>query len=154
MDNDATTFNQPTGSRPPHRRAVLWTELAQSQAQLGLEPLTATYTPEALAEKIALARRAHTATPHVADCLTMDTASQQHAGASLEDSFGERILDGQQDTTHRRTHTTWRNFFGPLFFSEQPTPKLYRSTPHEDDSERPSFSRGLVEGMCDRWVVP
>ncbi len=58
MDNDAISFQQPTGTRPPDRRAALWDELERLHAQLGIAPPTATYTLEALAEDGALARRA------------------------------------------------------------------------------------------------
>ncbi len=48
MNNDAISFSQPTGPRPPDRRAVLWDELARLHAQLGIEPPTATYGGEEL----------------------------------------------------------------------------------------------------------
>ncbi len=46
------------------------------------------------------------------------------------------LLPPQQAAAHRRTHTTWRNFYGPLLLGERPRPELERSTPHEDESER------------------
>ncbi len=46
VDNAAVSFQQPTGPRPPERRAVLWNELEQLHAQLGIEPPTATYGVE------------------------------------------------------------------------------------------------------------
>ena len=58
MDNDATMFNQPTCPRLLLRHAVLWDELARLHAQLGIDPPTATYDVEELAEEVALARRA------------------------------------------------------------------------------------------------
>jgi hypothetical protein len=132
--NDPIQFSQPTGPRPPDRREVLWNELERLHAQLGIEPPTATYALEALAEEVALARRACTSIPDTADRLKVDATVQQHAGAALEDTFGERILDPQQAAAYRRTHTTWRNFYAPLFFGERSTPESYERTPSEDKS--------------------
>jgi len=136
MDNDAITFNQPTGSRPPDRRELLWNELEQLHKQLGIDPPTATYSLEALAEEVALARRACASIPDAADRLHVDASVQQQVGAALEDTFGERILDAQQTAAHRRMHKTWRSFYGPLLLGEPPTPDLDKSMPHEDESSR------------------
>jgi hypothetical protein len=73
---------------------------------MGIDPPTATYTREALEAEVMLARRARATIPDAADRLKVDTASQQHAGAALEDTFGQRIVDSQQESRHRRTHTT------------------------------------------------
>lgn len=132
MDNDAITFTQPTGPRPTDRRAVLWDELDRLHAQLGIEPPTATYSLEALEAEVVLARRAGASIPNVADRLSVDAAVQQQAGAALEDTFGERILDAQQAARQRRTHKTWRSFYGPLLLNERSTPEPYEGTPRED----------------------
>ncbi len=119
MDNDVISFTQPTGPRPPDRRAVLWDELEQLHAQLGIEPPTATYRLEALAEDGALARRA------------------THQPAVLEQADFDSIpFDALPDGGDHRSRKTWRNIYGPLFFGEPRTPKLYGSTPHEDESVR------------------
>lgn len=36
MDNEPIQFSQPTSARPPSKRDVLWDELAQLHAQLGM----------------------------------------------------------------------------------------------------------------------
>ena len=36
MDSDPIQFTQPTGARPPDRRELLWNELEQLHAQLGI----------------------------------------------------------------------------------------------------------------------
>jgi len=150
MDNDAIQFQQSTGPRPPSKREVLWNELEWLHQQLGIEPPTTTYTLEALEEELTVARRAyhafaaqqasalwsklHQTTP-ASDPLKVDVAfllAAQQVGATLEGTFGERILDAQQEAAYRRTHKTWRNFYGPLFFDEQPTPESYRSTPSQN----------------------
>ncbi len=43
MDNEAIQFSQPTGTRPPDRREVLWNELERLHVQLGIAPPTTTY---------------------------------------------------------------------------------------------------------------
>jgi hypothetical protein len=103
-----------------------------NRTQLGIELPTATYSLEALAEEVVLARRAHAAAPNAADRLRVDAAVQQQAGAALEDAFGQQIVGLQQAAAHRRTHKTWCNFYGPLFFGEQPMPAASRGTPSED----------------------
>lgn len=150
MDTDAISFQQPTGPRPPDRRELLWNELAQLHAQLGIEPPTATYGVEELEEEVALARRAHQAfaaqqasalwhklleTTPASDPFKVDAAfrlAAQQAGAALEGTFGERILDAQQEAAYRRTHKTWRNYYAPVFFNERLMPEPYRSTPSGD----------------------
>lgn len=134
--NDPIKFSQPTGPRPPDRREVLWNELERLHAQLGIDPPTATYSIEDLAEEIALAQRAYQTLAHhqasalwskllqttpASDPFKVDAAFQraaQQAGAALEGPFGERILDAQQEAAHRRTHKTWRHYYGPFFFSD------------------------------------
>jgi hypothetical protein len=101
MDNDAISFTQPTGPRPTDRRAVLWDELERLHVHLGLEPPTATYILEALVEEVTLARR----------------AAQQPA-VKEQGQFDSMPVDAPPEPPHRRPHTTWRNVYGPLFFSE------------------------------------
>jgi hypothetical protein len=117
---------------------VLWNELAQLHAQLGIAPPTATYGIKDLESEVALARRASASITSLPDYLTDAAALQQaaqQAGAVVEDAFGDPIPDGQQGAAHRRTHKTWRNFYGPLFFGERPTPTPNQSTLSEDESE-------------------
>jgi len=132
VDNDAITFNQPTGPRPPDRREVLWNELERLHAQLGIDPPTATYAIEELEQEVALARRAHASIPHAPDRLNVDAAVQQQAGAALEDAFGDPIPDTQQEAAYRRTHKTWRSYYAPVFFDERQTPEAEQSTLSED----------------------
>ncbi len=54
MDNEAITFNQPTGPRSPSRREVLWNELARLHAQLGIAPPTATYAVQIVRQTVCL----------------------------------------------------------------------------------------------------
>ena len=152
MDNDAITFTQPTGPRPPDRREVLWNELERLHAQLGIEPPTATFTVEELEQELALARRAYqafagqqafaiwsklghmTVASHQSLIDPTFQRAAQQAGAALEGTFGERILDAQQEAAHRRTHKTWRSYYAPLFFDERPRPEPSVGTPSEDDA--------------------
>lgn len=152
MDTDAISFTQPTGPQPPDRRELLWNELARLHQQLGIEPPTATYGVEELEEEVALARRAYHAlaqqqasalwskllqTTPAPDPFKLDAAFQlaaQQAGAALEGTFGERILNVQQAAAHRRTHKTWRSYYAALFFGEHPTPEPSSSTPSDESS--------------------
>jgi len=139
MDTDAVAFQQPTGPRPPSKRDLLWDELERLHGQLGIDPPTATYALEDLEVEVTLARRASASITSLHDYLTDADAVQQaaqQAGAVVEDAFGEPVPDSQH-AAHRRTHKTWRSFYGPLFFGERPAPKSYQSTPSEDESERP-----------------
>jgi hypothetical protein len=92
MDNEAITFNQPTGPRSPSRREVLWNELARLHAQLGIAPPTATYARADRAADGVLARRARASFTIAPDDLT-DAAARHHAahhaGAVGEDALGE-----------------------------------------------------------------
>jgi hypothetical protein len=99
MDNDAISFTQPTGPRPPDRRAVLWNELERLHAQFGIEPPTATYGIEELAEEVVLARHA----------MELPVADRPADIDSLP-------FDAPPEPPHRRSHTTWRNVYGLLFF--------------------------------------
>jgi hypothetical protein len=93
MDNDAISFQQPTGTRPPDRRAALWDELEQLHAQLDIEPPTATYEVEELAEEVALAGRA----------TELPVADRPADIDSLP-------FDAPPPGGHRRSHTSWRTF--------------------------------------------
>ncbi len=117
MDTDAVQFQQPTGPRPPSRRDVLWNELERLHVQLGIEPPTATYTLEALAEEVTLARRA----------TELPVADQP---ADIDSLPFDALLEGG----HHRSHKTWRNFYAAVFFGERPTPAPYGNTPREDAS--------------------
>ncbi len=117
MNNDATSLNQPTGPRPLSKRDVLWDELAQLHAQLGIAPPTATYGVEELEEEVALARH----------------AAQQPAVAGQAE-FDNLPFDAPPEGGHRRSHKTWRNFYAVLFLNERPTLESGQSTPSEDES--------------------
>ena len=49
---DDAIHDQPTSPRPPSRRVVLWDELEQVHAQLGMAPPTATLTIEDLEAEV------------------------------------------------------------------------------------------------------
>jgi hypothetical protein len=133
MDIDAINFNQPTGPRPPDRRAMLWDELEHLHAQLGIEPPTATYTLEALEEEVALARRA-----------------VQQPAVPGQIQFDSIPFDAPPEGGDQRSRKTWRNFYARIFLPEQlkpepfvmdtpipfppeqPIPEPYMNTPSED----------------------
>jgi hypothetical protein len=103
MDNDAISFSQPTGHRPPSRREVLWNELEQLHAQLGIEPPTGTYTLEALEEEVALAQR----------------AAEQPANEGRPD-FNSMPFDALPEGGDYRPRKAWANFYAALFFGGRP----------------------------------
>lgn len=94
---------------------LLWDELARLHAQLGIDPLTATYTLEALEEEVIRARR----------------AAQQPA-IEGQAQFDSLPFDAPPEGGDHRSHKTWRNFYAAVFFGDQPIAELDRSTPSEN----------------------
>ncbi len=90
--------------RPPDRRELLWNERKHVHAQPGIDPPTAAYILEALAEDVALARRGCTSMPNPADRLKVDATVQHQAGAAVEDAFGKPTPDVHQEAAHHRRH--------------------------------------------------
>jgi hypothetical protein len=83
---------------------VLWNELEQLHAQLSIDPPTATYTREALAEDVMLARRAGASATNASHHLNVAAAFQRaahQAGAELKAEVERRTLDAQQNAVHR-----------------------------------------------------
>lgn len=113
MDTNAIS----AADRLPARREVLWNELEQLHAQLGIAPPTATYGVEELEEEVTLARR-----------------TAQQPAVSGQAQFDSLPFDAPPDGGDHRPRKTWRNFYAALFFNERPTSKPYASTPSEDSA--------------------
>ena len=117
MDNDAISFQQPTGPRPPDRRALLWDELAQLHAQLGIAPPTTMYTIEDLEAEVVSAQRA-----------TQQLAVEGQA------HFDTLPFDALPKGGDHRSRKTGRNFYAAVCFGDRPPPTPYGNTLSEDKS--------------------